>query len=153
MGDRISREQFLDGLPYTPRGIREKSSDQTRYRQPEHEGRHRETARELARTKGPRVGWVDRVWARRVGLTDQRLTRAARARVPKPTRRTACTHVSRAMQAARRSAVFDFTSRLGRRAEAGPRRVLPRVRPPEAFYKAEGVEGFLGLVRIATRFL
>jgi len=62
-----------------------------------------------------------------VRLTDQRLTRAARARVPKPTRRSACTHVSRAMQAARRSAVFDFTSRLGRRAEAGPRRVLPRV--------------------------
>jgi len=25
---------------------------------------------------------------------------------------------------------FDFPSRLGRRAEAGPRRVLPRVRPP-----------------------
>jgi len=33
------------------------------------------------------------------------------------------------MQAARRRADFDFTSRLGRRAEAGPRRVLPRVRP------------------------
>jgi len=33
------------------------------------------------------------------------------------------------MQAARRHADFDFTSRLGRRAEAGPRRVLPRVRP------------------------
>jgi len=33
------------------------------------------------------------------------------------------------MQAARRRAVFDFTRRLGRRAEAGPRRVLPRVRP------------------------
>jgi hypothetical protein len=35
------------------------------------------------------------------------------------------------MQAARRRSDFDFTSRLGRRAEAGPRRVLPRVRPPE----------------------
>jgi len=68
-----------------------------------------------------------------VGLTAQRLTRAARARVPKPTRRTACTHVSRAMQAARRRSDFDFTSRLGRRAEAGPRRVLPRVRPSLGF--------------------
>jgi len=37
-----------------------------------------------------------------VGLTDQTLSCAAKARVPKPTRRTACTHVSRAMQAARR---------------------------------------------------
>jgi len=36
------------------------------------------------------------------------------------------------MQAARRRAAFDFTSRLGRRAEAGPRRVLPRVRPPSS---------------------
>jgi len=61
------------------------------------------------------------------GLTAQRLTRAARAHVPKPTRRSACTHVSRAMQAARRRPAFDLTSRLGRRAEAGPRRVLPRV--------------------------
>jgi len=65
-----------------------------------------------------------------VGLTVKRLTRAAKAHVPKPTRRTACLHVSRAMQAARRRAGLDFTSRLGRRAEAGPRRVLPRVRPP-----------------------
>ena len=64
------------------------------------------------------------------GLTVKRLTRAARARVPKPMRRTACLHVSRAMQAARRRVVFDFTRRLGRRTEAGPRRVLPRVRPP-----------------------
>ena len=31
------------------------------------------------------------------------------------------------MQAARRRSAFDLTSRLGRRAEAGPRRVLPRV--------------------------
>jgi len=76
------------------------------------------------------VGWVGEACGRRdlAGLTAQRLTRAARAHVPKPTRRSACTHVSRAMQAARRSAVFDFTSRLGRRTEAGPRRVLPRVR-------------------------
>ncbi len=34
------------------------------------------------------------------------------------------------MQAARRRPGFYFPSRLGRRAEAGPRRVLPRVRPP-----------------------
>src|SRR6476660_6722903 len=64
-----------------------------------------------------------------VGLTAQRLTRAARAHVPKPTRRSACTHVSRAMQAARRRVGFDFTSRLGRRTEAGPRQLLRRVRP------------------------
>jgi len=43
--------------------------------------------------------------------------------------------VSRAMQAARRRAGFDFPSRLGRRAEAGPRRVLPRVRPPDVFFQ------------------
>ena len=64
-----------------------------------------------------------------VRLTVQRLTRAARAHVATAARRTACLHVSRAMQAARRRAGFDFPSRLGRRAEAGPRRVLPRVRP------------------------
>ena len=51
-------------------------------------------------------------------------------RVPKPTRRTACTHVSRAMQAVRRHVGFDFKRRLGRRTEAGPRRLLRRVRPP-----------------------
>ena len=61
-------------------------------------------------------------WRTVAGLTVKRLTRAARAHVPKPTRRTACLHVSRAMQAARRHADFDFTRRLGRRAEAGPRR-------------------------------
>ena len=43
-----------------------------------------------------------------VRLTDQTLSCAAKARVPKPTRRTACTHVSRAMQAARRRAVLTF---------------------------------------------
>ena len=63
------------------------------------------------------------------GLTDQTLSCAARARVPKPMRRTACTHVSRAMQAARRRPDFDFTRRLGRRTEAGPRQLLRRVRP------------------------
>ena len=67
-----------------------------------------------------------------VRLTVRRLTRAARALVATAARRTACLHVSRAMQAARRRSDFDFTSRLGRRAEAGPRRVLPRVRPPSA---------------------
>jgi hypothetical protein len=35
-----------------------------------------------------------------VGLTAHTLSCAARARVPKPTRRAACLHVSRAMQAA-----------------------------------------------------
>jgi len=35
-----------------------------------------------------------------VGLTDQTLSCAAKARVPKPQRRAACTYVSRAMQAA-----------------------------------------------------
>ncbi len=56
----------------------------------------------------------------------KRLTRAAKALVATAARRTASLHVSRAMQAARRPPAFDFTSRLGRRAEAGPRRVLPR---------------------------
>jgi len=50
--------------------------------------------------------------------------------VPKPARRTACLHVSRAMQAARRRPDFDFTSRLGRRTEAGPRQLLRRVSRP-----------------------
>ena len=49
--------------------------------------------------------------------TVQRFTCAARARVPKPMRRTACTHVSRAMQAARRRDGFDVT----RRFSAGPK--------------------------------
>ena len=40
-----------------------------------------------------------------VGLTAQALSCAAKAHVPKPTRRSACTHVSRAMQAARRREV------------------------------------------------
>jgi len=59
-------------------------------------------------------------------------------------RRTACTHVSRAMQAARRRSVFDVTSRLGRRAEAGPRRVLPRVRPPQALLITDSALPLLG---------
>jgi len=62
-----------------------------------------------------------------VGLTDQTLTCAAKAHVATAARRTACLHVSRAMQAARRRDDFDLTSRLGRRAEAGPRQVLRRV--------------------------
>src|SRR4051794_6936655 len=44
-------------------------------------------------------------------------------------------HVSRAMQAARRRSGFDFTRRLGRRAEAGPRQVLRRVSPRRKFKK------------------
>jgi len=75
-----------------------------------------------------RGGWGGSCDRELVRLTAQRFTCAARARVPKPTRRTACTHVSRAMQAARRRSVFDFTSRLGRRTEARPRQVLARVR-------------------------
>ena len=83
----------------------------------------------LAGRKGS-AGWVGGSGDHEtVGLTALRFTCAARARMPKPERRTACTHVSRAMQAARRRSGFDFASRLGRRAEAGPRRVLPRVRP------------------------
>jgi len=66
---------------------------------------------------------------RPVRPTDQTFTCAARAHVATAARRTTCLHVSRAMQAARRRADFDFTSRLGRRAEAGPRQVLRRVRP------------------------
>jgi len=74
------------------------------------------------------LGWVPHPDCELVGPTVERLTRAAKAHVATAARRTACLHVSRAMQAARRRADFDFTSRLGRRAEAGPRRVLPRVR-------------------------
>jgi len=62
-----------------------------------------------------------------VGLTDQTLTCAAKAHVATAARRTACLHMSRAMQAARRRSGFDFTRQLGCRAEAGPRQVLRRV--------------------------
>jgi len=68
--------------------------------------------------------------ARPVRPTDQTLTCAAKAHVATAARHTACLHVSRAMQAARRRDGFDFTSRLGRRAEAGPRQVLRRVSRP-----------------------
>jgi len=74
--------------------------------------------------------WNGAAAAMFVRLTVERLTRAARALVTTAARRTACLHVSRAMQAARRRADSDFPSRLGRRAEAGPLRVLPRVRRP-----------------------
>src|SRR4051794_11335823 len=80
-----------------------------------------------------------------VRLTDQRFTCAAKARVPKPTRRTACLHVSRAMQAARRLPGFDFPRRLGRRTEAGPRRVLPRVGP--RLLNGEFVQKFFDIFR------
>src|SRR3954470_23254439 len=56
-----------------------------------------------------------------VRLTDQPLSCAAKARVPKPTRRTACLHVSRAMQAARRRS--DLVSRGGSAAGPKPGRV------------------------------
>src|SRR4051794_5171965 len=65
-----------------------------------------------------------------VRLTDQTFTCAARAHVATAARRTACLHVSRAMQAARRRSDFDFTSRLGRRAEAGARQGLRGVGRP-----------------------
>jgi len=86
----------------------------------------------LAREAKWNAGWVGETCTRRdvAGLTAQTLSCAARAHVPKPTRRSACTHVSRAMQAARRRRVLILTRRLGRRTEAGPRRLLRRVRPP-----------------------
>jgi len=63
------------------------------------------------RTQGVGTGQSGGRWKRSdveidVRLTDQTLSCAARAHVPKPTRRTACTHVSRAMQAARRRPDF-----------------------------------------------
>jgi uncharacterized protein (DUF2345 family) len=78
------------------------------------------------------TAWVVETCGRRdrAGLTDQTLTCAAKAHVATAARRTACLHVSRAMQAARRREILIFTSRLGRRAEAGPRQVLRRVRRP-----------------------
>jgi len=62
------------------------------------------------------------------GLTDQTLSCTARAHVPKPTRRDTRLHVRRAMRVACRREGFDFTRRLGRRAEAGPCQLLRRVR-------------------------
>jgi hypothetical protein len=64
-----------------------------------------------------------------VGLTDQTLSCAARAHAPKPMRHDTRLHVRRAMRVACRRPGFDFTRRLGRRAEAGPRQLLRRVRP------------------------
>ena len=85
--------------------------------------------RRLRDSTGTRDGRGKSVAARLVvGPTDQTFTCAARAHVDTAARRTACLHVSRAMQAARRRSDFDFTSRLGRRTEAGPRQVLWRVR-------------------------
>jgi len=96
-------------------------------------------------------GHADNSWARRrggrgkraaaeirVGLTDQTLTCAAKAHVATAARRTACLHVSRAMQAARRRSGFDVTRQLGCRAEAGPRQVLRRVRPPRIIAQRVG---------------
>jgi len=73
------------------------------------------------------VGGGTRAAAIDVRLTDQRFTCAAKAYVVTAARRTACLHVSRAMQAARRREDFDFPRQLGCRAEAGPRQVLPQV--------------------------
>jgi hypothetical protein len=64
-----------------------------------------------------------------VGLTDQTLSCAARAHVPKPTRHDTRLHVRRAMRVTCRRDGFDFTRRLGRRAEAGPCQLLRRVSP------------------------
>jgi hypothetical protein len=67
-----------------------------------------------------------------VGLTDQTLSCTAKAHVPKPTRHDTRLHVRRAMRVACRRDGFDFTRRLGRRAEAGPCQLLRRVRPPSS---------------------
>jgi hypothetical protein len=65
-----------------------------------------------------------------VGLTDQTLSCAARAHVATAERHDTRLHVRRAMRVACRRDDFDFTRRLGRRAEAGPCQLLRRVRPP-----------------------
>jgi len=78
-----------------------------------------------------------------VRLTEKALSCAARAYVAMAARRTACLHVSCAMQAARRRSGFDFTRRLGRRAGAGPRRLLGRVRPRACFPNAS--DSLMGL--------
>jgi len=61
------------------------------------------------------------------------------------------------MQAARRHADFDFPSRLGRRAEAGPRRVLPRVSRQSSypFFALAGIpyRRYLAKMHIRTAFL
>jgi hypothetical protein len=53
--------------------------------------------------------------------------------------------VSRAMQAARRRSAFDFTRRLGRRTEAGPRQVLARVGP--RLFNGQFVQKFFDIFR------
>jgi hypothetical protein len=77
-------------------------------------------------------GWVGEMRIRRkhVRLTDQTLSCTAKAHVPKPERHAARLHVRRAMRAACRRDDFDFTRRLGRRAEAGPCQLLRRVSRP-----------------------
>jgi hypothetical protein len=82
------------------------------------EGKTRKEALEMA--AGDTVPTVDKL---------DELLKAA-SPVATAARRTACLHVSRAMRAVRRREDFDFTSRLGRRTEAGPRQVLPCVNPP-----------------------
>ena len=65
-----------------------------------------------------------------VRLTDQTLSCTARARVPKPERHAARLHVRRANARRVTPCGFDFPSRLGRRAEAGPCQLLRRVSRP-----------------------
>src|SRR3954451_12027632 len=56
------------------------------------------------------------------GLTDQTLSCAARAHVATAARRTACLHVSRAMQAARRRSVLTSRAGSARGAKTGRER-------------------------------
>ena len=77
--------------------------------------------------------WKREVVRDGVRLTDQTLSCAARARVPKPQRHDTRLHVRSAMRVACRRDDLDCASRLGRRTEAGPRQLLRRVRPPSSF--------------------
>jgi hypothetical protein len=60
----------------------------------------------------------------------QALSRAARAHVPKPMRRAACLACEARDAAGVTPSRLRRNRRLGRRTEAGPRRLLRRVRPP-----------------------
>jgi len=79
------------------------------------------------RSRGAGVGNVQPP-QKLVRLTVQRLTRAARARVATAARHAACPHLKRAMSGGVTPTKLRWARRLGRRTEAGPRRVLPRVR-------------------------
>ena len=106
-------QTLIGGMPY---GVHRRVFARSRGRS----AHHHHASADVSRRFAPRPA----------RLTEKALSCAARALVPKPARRAACLHVSRAMQAARRRDDFDFTSRLGRRAEAGPRRLLGRVSQP-----------------------